>query len=723
MSIKLFISRYKILFATFFILLFLLRILLLQVPLFRNLDLEISILFSFIISIFASFSGLFLLKRKEKISHIVKSFLMLSGFLYFSFLAIEFFFFQCPLTNGILFFPIFVITTFSVGLLLAILVNPIDGYKAFLILLILILVIISYSLLEYYFEPQLFLYNPLIIFFPGLVYNELFELDLKTLIYVLSLFISSSILISYHLLEETSNQKFSQKFELHFKIIPLLILSLIFIFSETIGLNTSQLKLHHYFQEVKRGENFKLYFENSIRKGLKGEIYFSTIEFHYKNLAAMTGFSPKNIEIFVFKDDASKKKFLGDEVADFTKPWLNQIFVTEKSFNETIKHELAHIFLGQASNNIFKVAGKFNLGLIEGGAVALEWEWLENSPDYYAELIDRFVSKFHWNDFFKNYSFATRQSYISYLMSGAFCKYLIHKYGIEKFLSFYREGDFNSSYQKSISDEFQSFLNSLRRIKVNQEDSLKALSLFGEKSFFEKNCPRAIARIQKQASDYLNEKKYDEAESLLLKIFERRKDINAFSNLIRVKFLQKNYDEVIRLYENSEFQNVFSGISSIRLKIIYSLCLVKRGKINEAKNIFNQLKNLNLSSSWNDYFDLMLVISDYPELVELISSNPSNWIQEIIKRELSNKWIVWKNSLGTITQNELSIIVQNSNKDFWTLRKCFFRYLELGNFVRAQKIIESIEANNLITNEVEKYQIDLMSYLVEHLKKSNLESK
>lgn len=717
MSINNFLKRYKIIFILVLILLILVRIILLQIPLFRNLDLEISIVFSFIFSIFGAFTGLILLKKKEKLIHIVALNFIFIVLLYLIFILLEVLINQCPLTTGIFLFPVFTITTTAFGLSLSLFVYSLEGIKSYVILTLIILILIIYSLLEYYFEPQLFLYNPLIIFFPGLVYNEVFELDTRSLIYVLSILLASLFVIFYHLLAEKQENQRLKKFEFSLGLPPLLIYCFVFLFSETIGLNTSQTKLKKIFSFKLPEKNFDLHFERPVQNHFRKEIYRLSVEYYFDTLSKLTGFSPSKVEIFVFQDDKSKKKFLGDEVADFTKPWLKQIFVTEKSFHQTIKHELAHIFLGESSDNIFKVAGNFNLGLIEGGAVALEWEWLENSPLYYSTLIDRFIGNFKVHDFFKNYSFATRQSYLSYLMSGSFCKYLIDKYGIDKFLTFYRTSEFEVAYNKPIENEFHLFLKSLKNQIVKNEDSIKALALFGGKSLFEKNCPRSIARLKLEADKYFSKREFSKAEKIYSTIYNKRKDTETYLNLIRLKFFQKKYDEVINLYQSSEFKNMIAGISSVRSLIFYALSLRMMNEIDEAQKIFNQLKKLNLSSDWNAYINLMLFLIDYPEFINSLSENSFNQFIDLLLKKFPNNPEILKNIIDTLDTSKLDIVIANSYDNFWILRKSFFRYIELGNFVKAKRIVDLINLNNLISNEIEKYQLDLMVYIIQNVRK------
>lgn len=723
MSIKNFFGRYKFLLITTFFLLLFLRILFFQVPLFRNLDLEISLVFSFIFSIFGAFSGLFLLKKKEKLIHILALNFILIVLLYLIFILLEVVVNQCPLTSGVFFFPVFTITTTSFGLFLSLFVYALEGIKSYVILTLIFLILIIYSLLEYYFEPQLFLYNPLIIFFPGLVYNEVFELDTRTLIYVLSILLSSLFVIFYHLLAEKHESRRLKKFELHLKIIPLLIFCFVFLFSETIGLNTSQSKLKKIFSFKLTDKNFDLYFERPVQNHFRKEIYRLSVEYYFYTLSKLTGLSPSKVEIFVFQDDRSKKKFLGDEVADFTKPWLKQIFVTEKSFQQTVKHELAHIFLGESTDNIFKVAGYFKLGLIEGGAMALEWEWFENTPLYYSALIDRFIGKFSEQDFFKNYSFVMRQSYLSYIMSGSFCRYLIDKYGIEKFLIFYNTGKFNPAYDSSIENEFQFFLNSIRNIKLNSADSLKALALFGGKSILEKSCSRSLGRLKYKADNLFLNRKFNEAEKIYSKIYSIRKDPESFLNILRTKFFQKKYDEVINLYKNSETRNKINGLSSIRTLIFYALSLAKRNEIDESTKIFDQLKTLNLSSNWNAYFETLSLLLNKPELIDLLTENSFVEFINKIKDEFPDNPVILKNIIDSIDSRSLDVVVKNSIDDFWILSKCFFRYIELGNFVKAAEVLDLINSNKLVSNETEKYQFDLMNYINKHITKGEVNLK
>lgn len=712
MSTKTFFIRHKILLSIVLFFLISLRVLLLKIPLFKNLDLELAIVYALLFSILSSFLGLYFLKRNEKIWHIFVVIFSIVFLLTFIFLLFELLMNKCPVNIGILFFPLFTVTAAFFGLSSALIFNLFEGLKSWLLLLCTYSILFAYSLLVYYFEPQLFLFNPIFVFFPGLVHNEIFEIDLRIIIYTTVISFSSLLIIMNFILKEFDQSSFYQKFEIHLKLIPIFLLVLLFLSSDMLGLSTSQKKLDQNFPNYFYGDGFELYFENSNLKTIEKDIYHYSVDFHYQQLKKNTRKAPKKIKIYIFKDEDSKNRLLGDKVADFTKPWQTKIFVTESSFHETIKHELAHVFLGEASDNIFKVAGYLNLGLIEGGAMALEWEWSENSPEFYAALINRFIGKFNASDFFSNYSFATRQSYLSYILSGSFCKYLIDTYGLEKFLELYRTAEFESVYQKNMQDEFENFLNKLGNYSFSEQDSLTAFVLFGGKTIFEKRCPRAIARMGQKAKELIDIKDFTKAEKLMQKVYDQSKDIEAFSTLIRIKFLQKEYKNVVQLYRNSKFYNQFNGLSSVRVKIIYALSLVKIGESDEAAKILESLKSLKLSTSWNSYINLFVIFLMYPQMIELISEKPASWLEDIFYWEINEAWLVWKYLIDYLSLEQLDVVVQNSSENFWTLRRCFYRYLKLDNFEGANKVINLIQTNNLVSNEVEKYQYDLMKYIL-----------
>lgn len=687
-----------------------LRLIFLQIPLLKNLDLEVSIFYALLFSIISGIGTLYFERKNKDLLKFFSRLIIIQLGLFVVFIFIELLICDCPLTNGIFFFPLFSITaTVFWGSVSILVINLFDKFRL-LILLLVYFFFFAYSLFEYYFEPQLFLYNPLIIFFPGLVYNDFFELNFSILIYSASLLIGSLSILSLNLLK--TKIRLNQNSQNQLKIIPILVYSFLFVNSDQIGLSTDQLKLKSHFSTQINDGGIKIYFESNDISKLNQLIYLEKTKFHFNQLSQQLKYDIPYVEIYIFNSDESKKRMLGDEKADFSKPWLNQIFVTENSFDQTIKHELAHIFLGKSTNNLFKVAADFNLTLIEGGAMALEWEWLENEPIYYAALINKFLSPVNPEKLFNTYSFITNLSSISYIYAGSFIKHLIDKYGIEKFLVFYRTNDFYRSCQKDLQTEIRVFQNKLESIPLTYEDSLKALVLFGGKSMFYNNCPRSFARLLKEGQNLFNQRNFNEAEQIFLKLYNKTNDIKYFANLVRCKFYNKKFSEVIKLIENSQWSYQTHTINSIYLNIFYALSLAEIREQQKANSKIDFLKKLKISSNWSNYFDLIEFISLRPEYILKMTDLSYNQLLKILLKNFPEENIVLKNSIHLLESEQLDIVIKNNSDDFWILEPCFFRYIELANFVKAQEIIHLIKTNLSNLNQVHNYHLNMMDYVL-----------
>lgn len=708
---KLFLNH----FLEFFLLscLVLIRLILLHIPLLKNLDLEISIIYALIFSLVSGFGSIYHITKNGDLLRFIKRLLIIQFLLFVIFVFIELLVCDFSLNSGIFFFPLFTITVMLFWSSVSVLIVNLFRRFRFLILILIYFSFALYSLINYYFEPQLFLYNPLIIFFPGLVYNDFFEFSFSTLIYCVSLFIASSIIIFLHIY--ISNDNIKERTKNYLRLSPILIYSSLFIFSNQIGLSTDQLKLKNHFPIQVSDKKIKIYIESKNIEKFHQLIYLEKTKFHVNQLKHELNYDIPLVEIFIFESDESKKRLLGDEKADFTKPWLNQIYVTKNSFDQTIKHELAHVFLGQRTNNIFKVASDFNLALIEGGAMALEWEWIEDEPIYYAALINRFITSINAEQLFKNYFFVTSLSSISYIYSGSFIRHLIDEYGIEKFLKFYQTGKFYEVYQLELNSEFERFQKKLEWIPLTSEDSLKARVLFGGQSIFQINCPRSIARKAREAQSLFNNREFVDAEKMFAKLYEQTNDIKYFVSLIRSKFYQKKFDEVIKVVENSKWKNEITTINSVYLKILYALSLSKIGEYEKAQKELGILKRLKISSGWSNYIDLIEFISNKPEFILKMTDLSFNQFIRVLMKNFPDEDIILKNSINYLDSDQLEKIIKNNADDFWLLKQCFFRYLELGNFVKANELINSNKKDSGTLNRVQKYHLKMMEYVLRNL--------
>ena len=129
---------------------------------------------------------------------------------------------------------------------------------------------------------------------------------------------------------------------------------------------------------------------------------------------------------FIFKNNIQKGELFGSENADVAKPWLYQIYTTAGSYDNSLRHEIAHIFSSSFGAGLFKIAHNFNPALIEGIAEA-------SAPLYNTWYIDQIASiafnnnyRFAIDNLYNGFNFFGQTSGLSYVYAGSFTKYIIN---------------------------------------------------------------------------------------------------------------------------------------------------------------------------------------------------------------------------------------------------------------------------------------------------------
>src|SRR5262249_7930810 len=106
-------------------------------------------------------------------------------------------------------------------------------------------------------------------------------------------------------------------------------------------------------------------------------------ELRWKQVARVFGVEPKQkIVSYYFGSAAEKARWTGAENAYIAKPWRHEIYLSHEDFpHGSLRHEIAHVFAGEFGDSWFHVSvawwawppAQFNVGLIEGAAVAADW--------------------------------------------------------------------------------------------------------------------------------------------------------------------------------------------------------------------------------------------------------------------------------------------------------------------------------------------------------------
>ena len=432
------LSAYNYL-SIYLIILVVFNILLLNLPLTNYLGYEFSIFNSAILVLLSGIFVISYLKRitisKESIKEISKtlawvSFIFLILPFLISFVSI-FKTITCPIKDGIIFYIVLTIPAAVIGIALGILSFSINKKFSILIFLLSLFLIALIPVLEIYFNPQIYFYNPIVGFFPGTIYDEGIEVDLKLIVYRLLnlLFFASIIFLVFRAI--ISSSKYSLRITWVYSIIvPLVFIT---ILSADFGYSTTPSSIKVELDKTILTEHYEIHYSNALNDTLINIIALHH-EFYFWELEKYFNVKPsKKIISLIFNDREQKKRLFGTANADVAKPWIPEIYTTADNYDKTLKHEIAHCFAGVFGSRIFKVADNFNPSLIEGAAMAADPDYDSYDLDYMAALAFKNNYKINVTDLFEYFNFFKQPSSLGYIIAGSFIKFLIDKYGIETF--------------------------------------------------------------------------------------------------------------------------------------------------------------------------------------------------------------------------------------------------------------------------------------------------
>ena len=432
----------------------------------------------------------------------------------------------CSFADGLLFYLIISVPAFIIGSSLGLLIYYFAKRLTIPLFILLLLIIISFSLFEFYFNPQVYFFNSIYGYFQGTIYDEGISISLKLLSYrALNLLFFGGIF--FYLFYQLAGRIKSNKI---FTFLLIFISTTIFIYLKPVfGYSTTNNSLIFSLSKTVDTKHFKIHFSPKISENLIKQISIDH-EYYYDNLNKFFNTSPEEkITSFVFSSSGEKGNLFGSANADVAKPWLYQIYVSADSYEQTLKHELAHVFAGEFGTGFLKVASGINPALIEGAAVAADPFYSETDIDYMAALAYKNKFRVNLKELFGGLSFFSRVSSLSYIYSGSFSKYLIEKFGIGKFKQFYSNGNLIKTYNinpDTIYTIYYSYLDSV--VTGNQNE---ANYYFGRQTIFQKVCPRFIADRLKEGWENYSVGKYQKSKEIFKEILDKAQNYSAIMGL------------------------------------------------------------------------------------------------------------------------------------------------------------------------------------------------
>lgn len=381
-------------------------------------------------------------------------------------------------------------------------------------------VLATWGLWRFYSEPPVFIYNPLIGYFPGNVYDEEIALGWPLVwsrLESLAMITALAAAVAGQFDERTRRLRrnlaagrralVQRAIATGAAIVAIALRCNAGSLGYAINADDIQTKLGGRIDT----EHFVIFYAET--PDIRTDIPWIAAdhEFRYAQVVAQTQVAPNGkLTSYYFASPEQKARWFGAKRVEMAKPWRREIYLDHRPFpHPSLRHEIAHAVAGAFGDPLFGVAAKhlvlFNPGVIEGLAVALDWPGGYDSltPHQAVRAMQLLGVQPRISDLF-SIQFLAVSAARGYTTAGSFLRFLMERNGPGPMRSLYASGgDFVTAYHRPLADLESEWRAMVSAIELPNDVVEAMRERFRSGSVFSRPCPHAIAAKRAAAGSEL----------------------------------------------------------------------------------------------------------------------------------------------------------------------------------------------------------------------------
>lgn len=500
----------------------------------------------------------------------------------------------------------------GLGVLCGLCVGKANWRPRALALLVLVISLL-WSLAHFYRSPAVFSYNPIVGYFPGNLYDE--SIDLRAPFYwarlyhfsLLACAISAASIflnVSELRFRRRPNPSAPRRYALLSVAISGCLVSLLYLYSGELRFSISSDDIHNALPGRYQTEHFTIIYPANEELAQRIPQIAEEHEFRRAQLVRDLDVDPPGkITSYYFINPDQKHELMGARNVYMAKPWRNEIYVHHEEFpHQVLRHEIAHVLAGSFGDSLFHVSARttlgiplyFNVGMIEGIAVAADW------PDHFNKALTPHQSVKAMQlldmpapvDKLFSTGFMAFSAARGYTVAGSYLRFLLDRYGIARLRDLYKSGgDFQASYGRSQSELTSQWREMIALTELPEGAEEVIRERFRRPAIFDRPCPHAVARSRDRIIEKLAEGKNKSAISIARNVCA---DVPGEPrHLLRLAAL------LVRDSQNEEAQKIFETItqdteknsSSLRARALFELVAlhIASGERGQAESLLRQV--------------------------------------------------------------------------------------------------------------------------------------
>ena len=204
------------------------------------------------------------------------------------------------------------------------------------------------------------------------------------------------------------------------------------------------------------------------------------------------------IASYIYASADQKKRLMGARYTSIERPGADEMHLNDAAFpHPVLKHELVHVMSASFGNALF--GGSYWIGFHEGLAEAVDWQDAPMNPHEWSRAMRVLGLAPPVENLLSMTGFWTAASSRSYTLCGSFVRFLIENHGLDAFKRAFPNGAVEESYGRTTGEliaEWETFVDGI----TLREDQLRiARQWFIRPAIFRRRCPHEVAALNDRA--------------------------------------------------------------------------------------------------------------------------------------------------------------------------------------------------------------------------------
>ncbi len=393
--------------------------------------------------------------------------------------------------------------------------------------------------------PAVYVYSVYWGYFAGPVYDDWIPIDGTFLTHRLITAVLAALQIFVALILYAKTEVRIKITRLFFCGLGVFAVALILHYRGT-GFIRTQNEIEKYLWVHRTSGNIDWYFDPAVSR--ENNNYLALLgEYHYEDLARQMNLSnPEKMSVFVYRDPVRKKKLMGSGKTNIARIWNNSVHVNAQDAEGVIRHEMVHVLANDFGHPLF---GSVSAALLEGLAVALETDHDFLTPHQWTHILILRNQLPDMKQILDQNVFFTSATHLRYTLAGSFCRYLIDHHGMENFKRAYRSADLEDVYQINFSELLAGWKQEVMSSPVDSAD-LALADILLQPSYSDRNCYHAVADRMMSARKNIRAGRYSHAVESLNRAAEMDPDYLPSRRLMLNCYTkQGEYAEALKMTE------------------------------------------------------------------------------------------------------------------------------------------------------------------------------